>query len=593
MISNAQRLAALGKLAKNINQLSLYNPNPLGIYPLIDDTAHTKIFNYSLLLWQNSTAMTYKDYLIADSKIKLEELRDDELYIWNNINIMAQNYADMVETPTMTLDYSSSNNSLTYVMSEQNAIFTVVDQVYTLIDEVEKGNVILESDFAVAFLLRNILGVIVDTNKYARDAILDDCGRLLNLLNSISLGLLLAMMSILVIFLVVLFPFLSLVNSKMGETLQLLTQIHKKDIRDQIGYVIAFMRKIRMRQNDGNQELNEVGENNLEIDIQDADEDDENKEKTETHSESLGETTKRASKIPFIPHSNNSWQVLVFTTLFSGIILGIYVGYDSTAKQLGNLILVLTNELYLITRSPQYNAYVQAYYLNYVYSNKTGNCSLQPCQTYIPVRALQRLQEFNNLIAFHSGNESLMSDQYDSLFANIMENAPCESIAHFSNISACQTFLGGIFNQGANIASIQFINILLSAFYDFSISSGNASNIKSFLNDDRIIKLEILDELFLSPSFAILQQQLLKDENSSATTNNIIACIVFILFVTVLFVVSGFGGRWLLNYMRRSIFDTKAIFSSLPSDIIYSNEGISKFLLDSKEKDSESSLVLN
>lgn len=587
MVMNARRFSIMANIAKTTRILTLYVPSQYSTTALIDATARNNYFNYSLMLQEGfrENVTTYKDYIIEQVTSDLSVLHEDENTLAGDVASFDKANAELVEPSSIGAFYAESNNThQRYYGSMETTMLEMISHVLRVFDDFS-GDLTepINDTFDVSFLLNNTYGEFINIGKMSRDGLLNECLRIQTLQNNISFGLLMAMVSIIVILLIVLFPFLSIVNRELSSTLLLLVTISKSDVKIQIAKGMQFLRSMRTRAKDNTGEESESKDESVLEDDSEA-----SKEPIEGESSSPesvqqnhgdGSMSRRIKPGSYTPHRDNTFLVIFGVAVFGGMMLGIYVGYDELAKNLSKSMVYQTDELYLLSSTIYTSSYIVAYLYQYIATNKTGICTNVECGVYYNYMHEKRLSDLNSMLVAHKRNSSYMYSSYLTYFHNMMETNACATIPYFQAVPNCATFMGGVFTQGAYAATIQLINLGDSILSDYKISNGTVSDMRTYLNDNRTLNIEILNHLLINPAYQLLVNSLVADGDTMISNNKMYAIVFFAAFVAILLVTSAIGGYWLLKHMCHAMYDTKALLANLPPDIIAENDSIRGYLM--------------
>ncbi len=596
MLTSAKRVASAGRIVESVRELTLYYSYVTNTSkPLMDDAAHYSFFNFASLLpaAHAKNVGSYKDYLMQQILTEVDNLIWEMNYIQDLLVDFSSENVALVEPTLLALTYLASSNSssktVKYYESMYSAYYTVASEALTYvaaINQSDSSGLYSIRNTTSYYLITNLLGVLIETSKYARDGIVAEYNTVDNTLDNATNSLLIAVIVILGVFMMVMIPFLLLVHREQSTMLVLLTKIPKADLKDQIGNTVEFLRyysevvsrtnvdtadDVESQTQEENESLNggEAADGEGKIDVQ---QEQEQHDKATTHS--------KQSK--YIPRKHKAWRIFVVFVLLSGGILMIYWWYNYTASHLASTIMLQLNEMYVLTRGMYFVRYHVTNFYHYFYTNRTGLCSSQPCVTYMSVRIAGRLDELTSLLVSHIANKGKLTTTYNQLFSDLVEGNPCTSSStdYFRSISGCSTLLGGIFAKGAHAAGIDFLVREKAMKSDFEAVPRSSSEISAFINDPRIMELEILGETFLLPAYRILCEQIVADAKTSTGDNSTQALAYFLAMILFMLVVGAAGGGWILRHLRLSIYDTKSMLSNLPADLILNNTSISHFLLE-------------
>eukprot|EP01022_Parablepharisma_sp_SALTPOND_P016732 TRINITY_DN2525_c0_g1_i1.p1 TRINITY_DN2525_c0_g1~~TRINITY_DN2525_c0_g1_i1.p1 ORF type:complete len:1672 (-),score=131.03 TRINITY_DN2525_c0_g1_i1:3202-8217(-) len=586
MLSNSRRVSSMGEIGKNARELTLYYENPDTGRPWLNNAARTKNFDYSTLLPKgyNEDVVDYRTYLINGIKLESLSLMNEQLQVMRSLRGFTPENVELIEPSAITLTYYPSENKVECGKEAlSTAIFKVVSHSWEFISAVEENRKDMQAEVSAHFLIQNVLQVLIRYSRYARDGIVAEYNRTKQTLNNWSLYLLIGVVSVLVIFMLVIFPFLLIVHNEQSSMLLMLTRIPKTDLKQQAHFINTFLRDLR--NNISGVQESETPENGpLERDEEplspvSPEEDTENEKDDEKSPRKHRRGRHRRTQLVYTPLHNKSWKVFILFFLFCGFLLGMYIGYNATSIKLTDSLLYQSNELYVVTRGLYYCSYNIAYFYNYALTNRTATCGTLPCVTYMTTRMVGRFRELNKLLIDHKNNEGLMTEKYNKLFKDIFERNPCQLVEYFKNQKDCETIFGGLFKQGVYAASVNFIHLQKAIKSDFEAKPRTMTEIEAFMNDPRLIELEIINEKFLRPAYTMLGERIMEDAKEITATNNVVATWYFLAIAVALITVSWFGGKWVVEYLRKSIFNTKSMLANLPPLVLETNKFLGRFLM--------------
>ena len=74
----------------------------------------------------------------------------------------------------------------------------------------------------------------------------------------------------------------------------------------------------------------------------------------------------------------------------------------------------------------------------------------------------------------------------------------------FSNQTECEAFNQGILQKGIYSSVIKYWDFIRQLDHDFLESNRNATTIKAFLNDERLVTAERMEDYYFKKSYSLL-----------------------------------------------------------------------------------------
>ncbi|MDR3548724.1 MAG: hypothetical protein P4M11_10755 [Candidatus Pacebacteria bacterium] len=632
MTANDNRLSALGKLVECTELLSLYYSfNSTGRI-MIDDSARFSRYDYTYIMKDYDAGAkytSYKQYLIKKTQWAIDSLKTEQTYIQGHMQQYSSALTDRVNQFDIEISYVMNGHSFSTTMSVERVVYTMISTGLDFIDEISDGTY-NSSEYMARTIVTNILGVVVSGMRMTAAEIVDEAYSKITLHDDFSTVSFICLLALYAVYLVVFVPFLCLSNRDLVAMLMLFLDISRRDLADQHERALSFIKKVYHNERQMGREYG--GDNEGPIDImsfennglgindkflseqqQLVDDDNNNnanganKDGSATANHSMNESgtelessTEKAHhkqqlpgkerkhndkrhrsgrERPYAKYQSNTWKLLLLFCTFSGCMIGVYFVLDYFSKSSTRVASYKISELKYLSRAVYANGYVLPYLYNYIMTNKTGNCAVSTCDSYLESHFKSRMSELEQMIVYHKGNVSLLSNAYDTYFSDIFENNPCTSTT-LGAVTNCSTFMGGIFTSGTHEATVRMIDMALSLFYDFKRSTGTLDDIQEFVNDQRLIDIEVLDLQFDVPAFTLMINYLkssLQDDLRSGIVQ--IACL-FSLFVAGFLAISLGWLVWIVKLMLRSIYGTKSLLCNMPDDMIARNEPLCKYLLN-------------
>ncbi len=577
MVYNGERISDVGLLVLATEVVDGYYPTHGLSRPPIATGVRESIYNYSYILSQmTSTDVTvsgYKDFAIKLLQHSISLILDTQYNVNKISREQGADFFNSLNGASVLLIYKINNKSFTSTVSLETAIQILEDTALSFVDKVSTGKY-TTSDYEGIMIENNTDTVIVQLLTQCLNTIISKSDEVILLHNNFSLGALLAMVCVYVLYFVSLIPFLLFTSRRLEDMLMLFLEIPAQRVHEERESTLKFLKKVykvgqsRQREIDvdnglqfpgSDEDIKEEGED----DHGDEDEDKElNNDNEVDKTGEPGDTTDnntagkgrrkdrsvRRKKKRFVNYESNVWKVLFLFSLISCAGIGAYYALDWLSRSAANETAFKLSELRYLTRSQYLNINSLPYLYNYITSNKTGFCGSGKCETYLSSYFTKRFIELNAMLLIHKGNLSLLSSDYITLYSHIMEENPCTT-----------TSLGKVFN-------------------DFQNSKGTLADIQKFSNDRRLIEMEVLVDLLLTPALRMLINNI-KDA-LPGDLNHVIFVTVMVMsaFVVIFVLTTVLWLMWVLGFMRRSLFDTKSLLSNLPDDIILSNDPIYNYL---------------
>ena len=575
MMAIGTRLSSIGNLGRYFYTLLLTkqnNPNPY-------ITAETQEITMSYSQYVQNQTNNYTNYTLQWIEQEIYSVFQAELYVNSNSQNFNPDNLLLVDPQNITLNYAAPSQFQSNYAASINSIFYIISSnIMEIVGRAENGESVSPKNQIESFALNTILTKIITAIKHSYEGILQECDDIQSMGTSFSLGLILTLTFIMLFMLIFMAISLTLIHNELVKVLKLLLEIGRVDINNQLNETYSYIKITSLKNINENEEIEQGEDNNLNPEDNNDITEESNLKNHEKEVHIKNRTEKKRS---FIPHSNNIWIILIITLLLCGTIMGFFVAYDAYSNLQAQITVFQSDQLYKLTRTLTFNYFVFGYLYQYIVSNKTGYCGDDTCANYINAILLSRMDELNELLLAKVDSESYMSTAYYNLFTNLIEQNPCGT--YFPTLPICSTVLGGIATEGIYVANMMFVNNVKSLFDDFTKSNGNTSQIQLYINDKRLIDMETLNNLFIFPAFINLTNMINQDAQYSSLTDKLTTAGAFVALALFLILAIYFGGRWLFGYIRKSLYDAKALLSYLPTDIIQGNAKILQFLEETEK----------
>lgn len=567
MMAIGTRTSSMGHLGQTFWTFLLSRQNQT--IPYITTQTQKAFLEYSK--YYHFPTDNYTNYTVELIENEINVLTNSELFSIANIKGYAPKDFFFVDPDNINLTYPvSSKLQFNYSVTINSIIYILTANIMETIGKSANGQKVSQDNLIERFILNNLFTTAIQAISNSRQGIIQDFNAISNIEQSFSLALILTLAFIMIFLLVFMVTSLTIVQNELVEDLKLLLEIGKVEVNNQLNETYSYLKTIPLENINENEQIIQK-EDEIEQENYISEESNLKGQEKDDHCK-----TSKRKKRSFIPHTNKTCIIMFVVIILCGIIIGCYVAYDEYKKSQSSTTFYQADQLFELSRTLIFNYYTPGYVYQYIATNKTGYCGSSLCGDYISSSFPKRIGELNDLIMEKATSESYMTNGFYDLFSAIMNENPCD--AYFPNTPFCKTIYGGVVTEGIYMANMKFMDLVKSLFYDFSLSNGSASEIQKYINDQRFVDMEILNNLFIIPSIQILTNRILQDTNSLFFTNQEIIGFSFLSLAIFLFSVVYFGAGWLFSHIKKSLYDTKALLSNLPSEIIQANPKIHNFL---------------
>jgi len=581
MYENGYRIVYLGITALMAEQISLMHPI-YGTNKLLDDKVRMKKYDYNTLLRVlriNGTVNDFNDYVYLNMQNSINLMRDSRKFTDIRARNLAPEIREIISPSSIPIEWIINDQIGNVNTPLQSAYSIIIANAVRILDNLKKGTY-SNDDYMAKLVISNALTNIMVKLRPALDIIVKDANDNIELTEMFSLITMLVLIGIYTLYLIILIPFLWTTSRDLESMLMMFMEIKNNDIKHERDKALKFKRKLYRESKKSCKELETSGDENLRNTENAQDEENEESINAEINFENSDKKQKkngRKQKKQYTPYQSNVWQVLLLFGILSGCAIAIYFVLDYFAKQGTVLIARKIIELRYFSRNSYANAYSLPYLYNFIMSNKTGVCGTGNCRTYLPSYFNLRLVEITELMRSHKGNESLLDDEYRKFYNGIIEGNICEN-TRLREDKNCTLFMGGILKEGWFAANFRFADLTQAIFYDFEKAVGTVEDIRKFVNDERLIDLEVLNVMYLDATTQIIMNEIIdmlpKELQNSITKTVILMSVFIMIFITT----TIWWLAWLLGFMKGSIFETKSLLTNLPDDVILKNKPIYKYL---------------
>ena len=343
----------------------------------------------------------------------------------------------------------------------KNAVSTLCEAALSVIDMVRKNPDNLNpNSLDYLFVLNNTYNSFINGLRDARLGVGYEAKRVGDLQQSIAFALLITLIIILSLFMLVVGPFIIYVKAQMAATLKLFLRIPIIKARIQFEknkkFSVTFRavsNAIGNKKDEDKNEKRKSGKNikdpanqtkkqgdqhnqnaSSESNSSDSEEESENSEEFRREegknllklhrNSSLG--IKNIQAKHFVTYSSSVIQYILSLLFCCGILIGVYGLFYYYSNRFSFTLLFQIDELNRLTRCTFSQNFFLAYLMNFVGTQGKGYCPSQLCRTYLPTYVTTRTKDLYDMIVFHKGNYSLLSNEYNTLFETLFENNPCK-----------------------------------------------------------------------------------------------------------------------------------------------------------------------
>lgn len=563
IMRNSRRFTTAGNVAKMATVLVHYNPGSL-----LDVDKRDAYFDYAALLKRSEVANTYKSYMMQQVKESLASIHDDENAIADHIAGFDSSHIESINPNSIAMFYKALDGStVLYHATMEELMLSILDYTLVILQKVEEGTVIDRDNFEEFTVLNSTYGNLLSIIESSHEGITAEYSEVKDYHASISVGLIVGFSVILVFLIAVLFFFIMIINNELSLMLSLLLQVKRGRITKQMMNNMKFLKNVLNKESETNEEeilkLEETDASALE-------------DAKDTEAIKRKKTRSRSVK-KLVPHKSVSLKIIAFSVFLSGLILLAYTLYEYVARRMCSAVVKKSNELQVLVANLHFHSYVVAFLYSYISLNKKAVCGAATCEQAFGSKIARMDSELNSFLILHKENENLMSKRYADTFRQVVEENPCTVVERFRTRDKCTTWMGGVFTGGAYAGSKSFIELATALFMDFN-KRGDEENKVEYLDDERLLDIEILANYLLNPAYLFLADELIYDQNQMIDQNNKQGIIVFAIFGAFVLIITIVGKMWLVQYLRRSMYETKIMLCTLPPEMILSNDRIAVYL---------------
>jgi len=400
-----------------------------------------------------------------------------------------------------------------------------------------------------------------------------------------ALYILIAVSLLPVVFFSILIPYLCTVRKEIDKTLFILLEVSNNITNAQYEKTMKFIFKTskymrNMRISEFNHDY--ACENNSQISVQENDE-----EIPQAKNEIL-----KHYKIDQVSHSRNTghniqkyntkiWYTLLFIIILVGVTDGMYIATSYMQRQVSNEVILQIAEVERL--------YDMAYYVSVLFPTTTflfiGTSGQGINSALFPNYMLEYLAnliihesygKLSDLIGMHAQSRGQIDEDQDNYFTTIFHDDVCQlqdDSAPYCNqlVHGPRPFLSNKLLSGAYEIIAAFLSL------DKAVINDCMSN--RLPNMTYLLELSVAWNHVLNPAFTSITDFIgeeMEERNTEITGGNI-ATFIVVAFATL--VVLGLGLRYLLNHLRKELFDAKSLIAALPIDVIRTNKIIHDFLI--------------
>ncbi len=563
LIYNNDRLTAIVKISRSLIHLLLLQPDSSGNTTISLSARSGFDYNEFKNAAETRNLTNFKEYTTSNLRISTPTLRSSEEVISQYKDSFKAAQLTQIDNGNMSIVYTSTGNVIDkkYYLSTKGAVITVVDHCLKLLNMVETGANLTESDFSAMFAKEATTNELLQGVSYSIVGMMDSCTVISKVHESISLGIFIVVGCVLGVFVIVLFPFLTVVNNDLARSLRVLLGIRKEDVQCQLNRLRCFADYTA--KGDSVREKFEEG-NTADIQPPAA---------TEQSEKPTSETRKTER---FVPYQGNQLSVIFCIILLCGSLIGLYLGLDKVIDGIVSNLLIQLEEIARYSRLISGNAAFIGNIYQYIMTQRNGFCNGAACYAMLSYTVTVRLGQITDFVTGHKYNTTVFSTTYNNLFHDFVEDNPCKT-SLFKGRTNCTTFMNGIFTHGISAANIALYDYGASIYNDYSLANNNTASVSKFINDERLINVEMLHDAWLEPAYNYIMLKL-RDLVLDKLESSVSIILLFFGGFVLIFIAGFFGWRLLIRSMSRSIFDAKVILANLPPEVIQKNKPLYDFL---------------
>jgi len=388
----------------------------------------------------------------------------------------------------------------TYTFSIWEAIMEIVVSAYRV--STLPLNEVTDQNPTCFFVIENSLNSVLEALNQSTKAIIDESDRTRENNISVFLYLLLTASVALIASLIILIPVINTVKKNKQEVLQLFA--HKqieKHIDDQLKKCRSFV-SLKLQQSNENQEHDLDGEEvaNQEREVQNE----------MQNNKYLRRFKKKNKKKNFKPLTTNFGATLLKFFFFIVLIQGYFLMNYLFSYQFLQEVSDLTQELHLLISRQPTQSFLLLIQKELIYKNGTSKIYGETSLEFVPNYHEDLYDQEEELLDKFSQNFDYHSDSYNTDFNNIIYSNVCKHVG-YEDTNACEEFNQGILKKGIYSSVIKYWDFLRQINHDFLESDRSDATIRDFLNEERLVIAEKMQDYYFKLALQRLVNRLEDD----------------------------------------------------------------------------------
>eukprot|EP01022_Parablepharisma_sp_SALTPOND_P008080 TRINITY_DN135176_c0_g1_i1.p1 TRINITY_DN135176_c0_g1~~TRINITY_DN135176_c0_g1_i1.p1 ORF type:complete len:2870 (+),score=189.85 TRINITY_DN135176_c0_g1_i1:98-8707(+) len=560
---NTKRQLAFGYAARAIQQLAAIENGQIPFRPR---------FNYTSIDLSSNDIITYKEYVMNNFKLAITYAEKGQQAISAFVDTL--NIEDRSEIDPISFILYNPISKVAPI-SVESAVVAVSSFVTHALKVSALGTT--KAQYSTTFLLNNTLGTYLVGFDKTPAALIKLLHKRLELQTTLTLAFLMVVAGLSAAFMLIIVPVVSQATKEMDKTLRYLLVISSNDIKVQLKRIKHFMTTVsqaRTKYDDeevdgGYNDAESMADDNLLVDSKAAKEEVEQK---------LNRKKVRVRSKKHVSYHGGKLKIVILIAVAIGLFIGLYVGLNWYSNHYKYLYISQTEELNTLAFIANTNTLLLAYAYRYIISAKSGYCGEYLCDYSIKSLVTLQNNAMTNLLIFHKKNQGDYVGPYASDFYSLVEANACETLLLKPRLE-CKSLLGGVVREGLAASVYLFSNMISSVYEDFKLT--DKADVVEFLNDDRLLGLEIMHDNLLHPTIMHLLQSNMRSLEESVQEHALELVEYVLGFIIYLLIGGVWGIRVLLRSLRNMSFNTKSMLAALPTDVIMNNKEIFLYLSES------------
>mmetsp|Transcript_9977 Transcript_9977/g.9905 ORF Transcript_9977/g.9905 Transcript_9977/m.9905 type:complete len:229 (+) Transcript_9977:1883-2569(+) len=219
-----------------------------------------------------------------------------------------------------------------------------------------------------------------------------------------------------------------------------------------------------------------------------------------------------------------------------------------------------------------------------IYLNGTSQIEEENSVSYVANYQESLYDEEEKLLDQFSQNYNYHSEQYKEDFNNIIYSNVCTYV-NYTSEEICTDFNQGILQKGIYSSVIKYWDMLRQLNHDFLESNRTTETIKAYLNDERLVTGEVMQDYYFKLAFSKLVKQLESDIDQFFTVQYIQNRTIFIIYLIYIVVLYMLIWRRFVTLMQNELWKTKSMLSVLPTKLCFEIEEIRSFIYSNSSND--------